>query len=191
MNRRSPVIDFGPISLPMAGDAGHGEASGYELRADVAGESAKLKRLLAGAAPVPRECAAGVEPEVSILGNQAADAWSGQKHPNVFTRVAKLIFAGEAAVSAVCGCGTGNVRITLKADLLPDASLSIEDGGQRWIFCLHVGDEQTVDRLARDLDLLALEVGPRIDRPIEIQLIAADRPSTPVRTVQFDFRCRP
>ncbi len=175
MNRRRPMVDLGPMALPVPDwDGGGGELSGCAGQ-EWTRDALKLQGLLAassaGGAAVASECEAQAEPFFSVSDRRHEPASQG-----LLARSAGIVQAAASGVAAALAhgpAGLGRIRLELDSELLPEASVTLEARDGRWVFSLQVSDVACLERLAHELDLLAAEVGPRVGRALEIRLFGA------------------
>ncbi len=187
MNRRNMTVDFGLISLTMTGECALVERSGKNPEAGMAIGSAKLKRLLDGSAINVAQNGIMSDGEDHLKGDATLSVSPAHPYANAFTNASKLILGGSATAAVAVGFGVDVIRLSLRDEILPDTSLTVQCGEQRWIFSLYIGDKDTAHRLAKDIQLLALEVGPRLQKPLEIRLYTSDRSDVPLSAAYFDL----
>lgn len=169
MNRRSPMVDFGPLALPVAAwpDPGIEPSGGGRA---LASEALRLQQLVAagshtsgpasGMAAMPATADAESNPAISGLLAHSTDAMHA------------AACGAAAALSAEAGRVTG-LRLELQSEWLPSSTVVVEASEGSWLFGLHVGDPNMRDWLAGALDLLAAELGPRLGRSLELRLFEA------------------
>lgn len=176
MNRRRPMVDFGPMSLPVPDwNESGGELSGCSSK-ELTRDSLKLESLLAASAAGE----AAVEPDSEAQAAPClvvSDRVSGPASPGLLARSAGVVQAAASGVAAALAhglAGSGRIRLELDSELLPEASVTVEAGDGGWVFSLQVSDIACLEWLAHELDLLAAEVGPRVGRALEIRLFGAN-----------------
>ncbi len=183
MTRRSPLVDLGPMALPVADWGGSGSDIAGSAATELTKDALKLQGLLAvaSAAAPEHEACAGCSLEVN-------DTLRRTTSTGLLARSAGIVHAAASAVAAALAhgaAGSGGIRLELHSDLLPEASVTVEVFEGRWVFSLHVGDIACRERLANELDLLVAEVGPRVGRPLEIRLFAAYPASHMIRSASW------
>ncbi len=179
MSRRIAFVDFGPVALPVHGGIAcwDTEMPGVTNRRE---DTIRLQHLLGmgkaggadGAEPADEANNADFVFEASPadLGTQPHPDASGTRLATAI-RCLKLASSVASISAGIATC----VRLSLREDLLPQASLSVERNADGLCFEVCLSSFASMNELASGLDQLAYELGTQLQSPLVLRLIDGTR----------------